>query len=666
VDLIRLDVSVLERDRRPVTGLTTSDFTVTEDGVVQKISAFTEVLVRDREPKATAWMRLAPVDVSSNDLIDQVGEGRPYAIVMDDWNIQADDLFLVHNARAAGREIVGRLGASDVAAVIFVHQTGRTVDFTTDRVKLMDAINGFEGRDRDALMDLWLQEAEQRRGPPNPLTPKTPSAPWSPGGFGGGTGGADMPTRSSVILGRSECERRKPLVPALEVAARRLAMVPERRKTIALVSIGMPLIPGPGCDGILYKQMQQVYGVAEQANINIYTVDVSDDQRSSGTVRVPDRRLFLQDVAEYTGGLVVGANGESTETSVERIFAESGSYYLIGYQSSRGAPDGKFRRIEVTVNRPYVTVRSRNGYFAPTPDGPRVHPEMDRTGLGVSSLWDSFLPSTQLAARPPSANSLALSGLYPPAGLPLRVSAVPIGVVSGAGARGMDVAIALSVRLPPLRTTASETVTLIRHLYGPKGQVSPPAVSTQTFALPPAVGDETRYDLFQRISLPPGRHEVRLNARSATIGRDGSVFAVIDVPDVARAPVTLTGVVLGATPPPGTPRTDPLADVLPIVPTSARSFSGSETITAFVRLFQGGTGAAVTVTLRTRILDRRDQPVMDATEAIAPDAFADGRGAARQVALPLGELAPGPYLLNLTATRADGTSARRDVVFRVR
>ncbi len=668
VDLIRLDVSVLEPDRRPVTGLTARDFTIIEDDVVQKISAFTEVLVPDRDPKPTAWMRLAAVDVASNDLVDQLGEGRPYAIVMDDWNISAEDLFHVNNARAAGRELVTRLGPADAAAVIFVRDASRTLDFTTDRVKLIDAVNGFEGRPRDWVLDEFerLRE-EQRQQPVNPRVPRSPTAPWAPGGFGGATGGADMPIRSSAILGRSECERRAPLVPALEVAARRLAMVPNRRKTIALVSTGMPLIPGPGCSGVLDAQMNRVYAVADQANINIYTVDVSDDRRYAPTVRPDPARLFLQDVAEYTGGLVVGANGESVETSVDRILAEAGSYYLIGYQSSKGAPDGKFRKIEVKVDRPFVTVRTRNGYFAPTSGNPRVAPEMDQAGLEMASLWDSIVtPAEQVAARPPSASSLTLAGLYPPAALPLRVSAVPVALAPGTTSRAMDVALALSVRLPPIRNPLDETVTLVRHIYDAKGRPGPPSVTRQAFTVPPAGGDETRYDFFQRLTLPPGRHEIRLNARSEAVRRDGSVFAVVDVPDVSRAAVTLSGVLVGVVPAPGAPRTDPLADLVPIVPTSARAFRSTDAVAVCFHVFQGGASSASAVTLRMRIVDRRDQFVMDVSETLSPEGFAAGRGVSRQIALPVADLSPGPYLLNIVASRPEGPPARRDVVFRIR
>ena len=43
VDLVHLDVSVLDRQRRPVRGLGPADFTILEDGISQKIAAFSAV-----------------------------------------------------------------------------------------------------------------------------------------------------------------------------------------------------------------------------------------------------------------------------------------------------------------------------------------------------------------------------------------------------------------------------------------------------------------------------------------------------------------------------------------------------------------------------------------------------------------------------------------------
>ena len=69
VNLRQLDVVVLDRDRRPVRGLTAADFAVTEDGDVQKIEAFSFVDLADsvvrEEPK---WAATVASDVVTNDL----------------------------------------------------------------------------------------------------------------------------------------------------------------------------------------------------------------------------------------------------------------------------------------------------------------------------------------------------------------------------------------------------------------------------------------------------------------------------------------------------------------------------------------------------------------------------------------------------------------------
>jgi hypothetical protein len=43
VELVQIDVTVLDNQRRPLTGLTASDFTVLDDGVETPIRAFTPV-----------------------------------------------------------------------------------------------------------------------------------------------------------------------------------------------------------------------------------------------------------------------------------------------------------------------------------------------------------------------------------------------------------------------------------------------------------------------------------------------------------------------------------------------------------------------------------------------------------------------------------------------
>ena len=70
-DLIEVDVSVLDGNRRPVSGLTAADFSVTEDKVAQTISAFAEVQLSTPERVESAWRRSVPRDVESNRLGDR-------------------------------------------------------------------------------------------------------------------------------------------------------------------------------------------------------------------------------------------------------------------------------------------------------------------------------------------------------------------------------------------------------------------------------------------------------------------------------------------------------------------------------------------------------------------------------------------------------------------
>src|SRR3954463_5133441 len=85
VDVVEIDVTVLDKDRHPVKGLTAEDFTVLDRGKPQPIVAFSAVDVPPPVAHAAPWMRDAPLDVVSN-----VENRRLVTIVMDDAYTQAD------------------------------------------------------------------------------------------------------------------------------------------------------------------------------------------------------------------------------------------------------------------------------------------------------------------------------------------------------------------------------------------------------------------------------------------------------------------------------------------------------------------------------------------------------------------------------------------------
>jgi len=638
VDVIQLDVSVLDKNRRPVRGLTAADFTVLENGKSQRIVATSEVDALENDPLPTAWMRHVPRDVASNDLGDQLGDGRLFGIVLDDVNLP-DDADIAMAARSVARYVVDQLGPSDVAAVVFPLDAGKTQDFTDDRSKLLAAIDRF-----DPHVLGWVEPT-----------------PMGPGPIGG-----DI-RQSSPVLMRSRCLRSQPAIPTIDTVVARLATVPRRRKTLILVSVGVPLslAGGRGCSQVLADEMRDVFRKAQRANVNIYGIDPAGNRgyedylarmwvrtgRSAGmdAQRVANsaaqfRHEFLTITAENTGGRAV-INADPIESSIARIFEEDASYYLVGYQTSNGNPDGKFRRVEVKVNRPDVTIRARSGYWAP------------RSGSATSARSEET----------PTALDLGLSGLMSPQALALRANAVAVARASPDGrTRDAEIAVVLTARLPPLVGTMNETATVIRNVYDENSRPGPPVREIVTLTLQPRAGDELRYDMFSRLTLAPGRYQIRYNVHSRLLDKSGSVYADIEVPDFTSSMLALSSLTLGSTPASGTARTDALAAILPIVPTSARDFAPSDHITSFVRVFQGGTPSPVPVSMGTQVLDIRDAVVFETASVLPAEDFDVGRSAGFTLDLPLDRLSHGPYLLSMTAKLPGGRSARRDLVFRVR
>ena len=64
-----------------------------------------------------------------------------------------------------------------------------------------------------------------------------------------------------------------------------------------------------------------------------------------------------------TNGLAI-VDSNDVRGGLQRIADDFNAYYLLGYTSSNGKADGNYRTIKVTVKRPGVQVRAREGYLA--------------------------------------------------------------------------------------------------------------------------------------------------------------------------------------------------------------------------------------------------------------------------------------------------------------
>jgi hypothetical protein len=211
-----------------------------------------------------------------------------------------------------------------------------------------------------------------------------------------------------------------------------------------------------------------------------------------------------------------------------------------------------------------------------------------------------------------------------------------------------------------------DLLTVTRNVYDADGRAGAPVQQKLPVTLPQSDGDGVRYDIYQNIVLAPGRYQIRLNAFSKVLDRSSSVYADLEVPDFTRSTISMSGITLGTQQSPAVPRRDGLDGLLPIVPTSGREFSPSDAISAVCRVFQGGTSAPGAVTMKAMILDVNSQVVLDTTQTIPAEVFAEDRSGSYQLELLHNRMKHGPHVLSLNATLPGGQNIRRDVVFRVR
>jgi Ca-activated chloride channel homolog len=74
-------------------------------------------------------------------------------------------------------------------------------------------------------------------------------------------------------------------------------------------------------------------------------------------------REYLSRLAEYSGGLMFDSMQDLSNAFAE-VAKELASQYSIGYYSTDNRHNGKFRNVEVRLNKPGLVARTKKGYFA--------------------------------------------------------------------------------------------------------------------------------------------------------------------------------------------------------------------------------------------------------------------------------------------------------------
>ena len=353
--LIVETVTVIDRDGRAVEGLTAKDFAITEDDEPQQI-AFVE------------FQRLAPVAPNA-----PIAPGAPNATVAPSTQISITapgdiryrDRRLVilyfdmtamgggdsMRAFSAAQTFIGTMDPSILMAVMAFEGGAVRVktDFTDDRARL------------DEVM-LRLIFGDDLDGDGFPDSPETGTA------FG----------QDDAEFNIFNTDRQ---LSALQTAMSMLRPLPER-KTLVYFSGGLRL---NGTDN--HAQLRATTNAALRANVSIHAID------ARGLVAQPPlgdaSRPSPGGIQMFTGQAAVSLAGsfQRTQDALYALSRDTGgnamfdyndltlgiaraadsltSYYIIGYYSTHTAPDGRFRRVRVSLaNGMTAEVKYRAGYFA--------------------------------------------------------------------------------------------------------------------------------------------------------------------------------------------------------------------------------------------------------------------------------------------------------------
>lgn len=368
---VQVDVVVTDRDDKPITDLTASEFEVWERGKKQTITDFELVSV----PLAGREIDLEaepapPSDVASN--APPPRTARAFAFVLDDGTLSTAAIVWTKRWMT---EFIGHLHTDDQVAITYVSRSDLGQDFTHDPGLLVRAINNL--------------------------------------GAALGSGG-DLCRHS---------------VPVMKNVVRSIAAARETRRAVVLLGERWPTILG------CVNEVRELYEQATQAGVPIYTFSPlgmmapelgldgplemqTPEARAARDRTIKDGKEHLIEMALNTGGRAFVYQSDSPR-AIRELVTENGSYYLLGYYPNPDLADGKYHDIDVKVTRPGTRVRARAGYTAtkvatPFAPKPRLQDALGDGLPGGDLLVNGFVAPVSLAKNQARA-ALTLDVAYPAA-----------------------------------------------------------------------------------------------------------------------------------------------------------------------------------------------------------------------------------------------------------
>ena len=380
-NLVQVDPVITDSKGKQVTDLRADEVQILEDGKPQKITNFSYIpldsagLVRPASAAAKPVDKNAPPVPPVHLKPEQVR--RTMALVVDDLGLSFESAYSVR--RALKKFLDQQMQPDDLVAIM---RTGGGIgalqQFTSDKRQLYAAVEKVKWNPSGRS---GVSAIPQMEGNPLPEPPP-------------GLGGEERATTAS----EDQDQFREDLfavgtLGALNYVVRGLKELPGR-KSIVLISDGFKIFnrsEPQGSDRIL-SALRRLTDLANRASVVIYTMDArglqtlslsaadstanmtSDQVEESLNNRRTDffeSQSGLNYLAQQTGGLAF-RNNNDLNAGIKRVIDDQQGYYLIGYRPDEATFDKvsgrrKFHKLSLKVTRPgKFNIRMRNGFYGIT------------------------------------------------------------------------------------------------------------------------------------------------------------------------------------------------------------------------------------------------------------------------------------------------------------
>ncbi len=519
-DLVLTDVIVRSRKTGElVTGLKRSDFTIFENGKPQQVASFDLQNVDRALPLPSTQAVSGRAGEAAAARLGQTAEQQQPALrnhrlivlFFDLTSMQPDD---VDRIQQAARDYINKtMQAADLVSVVSLGNTlSLDQDFSADKQLLLRAVNSYSGGT----------------------------------GAGFAPGAADTTNQvedaTAYTADESEYNDLNTDRELNAIAAIAKALGPINQKKSLLYFSGRLQR-----DGIENEaSLRATVNAAVRANLSIYSVDARGLQAISplgdattGSLRGNaaytgralqnnidsnfDSQETLSTLSDDTGGKAFFDNNDFAPAFAQ-VQSDTAGYYVLGFRSTNVARDGKYRRLEVHVDRADVKVSYRRGYYAPAD---YRHSNAEQREQVLEDELNSDLPATDLP-----------------------VYLEPFFFRDGTGRYDMPVVLLVPGTQVPFAKGGDRdkaTLDVIGNIKDAKGRVLQQVRATVRLSVDRSA-DVTRKNIEYTagFTLPPGIYHLKFVVRENETGKLGSFETDVHVPDLSHAPLKMSSVVLAA------------------------------------------------------------------------------------------------------------------------